>query len=486
MKNNHKVYLLMMFSILLTTGCEKYLDQQPDDRTELNSPVKVAELLATAYPKASYITFAESMSDNAGDKGTEGTDLANFQSWQFIDQTNVLIDTPPFYWNACYAAIAAANHALEAIENATDKSAYMASKGEALVARAYAHFMLVTFFAKPYDQATADSDPGIPYVTAPQKTVEGNYSRGTVASVYANIEKDLLEGLPLIRNNSYRVPKYHFTTQSANAFATRFYLFKKDYQKVIDYANAAFPDATIIDNLRSWNTTYSLLGYLELQSIYTNSTEPANLLLQEANSIWGRSYALYKYSLNSAVRGAIFNAANNPTGKTLVMTTKIFGNELAYNIPKFREHFVQETISSNFGDPYNMVPLITAEEVLFNRAEANANLGNNAQAIADIDRYLSKRIINYSSTADKFTETKATTFFGAPVKDALIKTVINFKRQEFVHEGLRWLDLIRLKMPVVHFNANGQIVKTLAPEDKRRVLQIPQEAIAIGLTPNPR
>lgn len=488
MKSN-KIFLYATLSALfLSTGCKKFLEHQPDDRTELNNPVKVAELLANAYPHANYITMAESMSDNAGDKGGTNRSLPNSLAWAYTDQIDATsIDTPPFYWNACYKAIAAANYALEVIENSPDKAAYSASKGEALVARAYAHFMLVTFFAKPYDASTSASDLGIPYVTAPQKTVEGNYNRGTVASVYANIERDLVDGMPLIRNNSYKVPKYHFTTQAAHAFATRFYLFKKEYQKVIDHANAIFSGNTIVDNLRPWNGSYSVLGYYELQALYTNSIEPANLLLQEANTYWGRSYAGYNYGLSSAVRANVFNAGANPTGKALAMTSKIFGgNETVYNIPKFREHFVKETISSNFGDTYNMVPLFTSEEVLFNRAEANANLGNNTQAIADLDFYLSKRIMNYSATADKFSEAKATAFFGTPVKDALIKTVLNFKRQEYMHEGLRWLDLVRLKLPVVHLNAGGQIVETLSPEDNRRVVQIPQEAIASGLTPNPR
>ncbi len=492
MKKHNILTTIAIFGLILFSGCEKFLEQQPDDRTELNSPVKVAELLANAYPHGNYITMAESMSDNAGDKGTGGRDLPNSLAWAYSDQIDASSeDTPPFYWNSCYKAIAAANYALETIGKAGNTPAYSASKGEALVARAYVHFMLVTFFAKAYDPATAATDLGIPYITAPQKIVEGTYSRGTVASVYANIEKDLTEGLPLIKNESYRVPKYHFTTQAAHAFAARFYLFKKEYQKVIDHADAVFSTATIAANLRPWNTVYNALGYYELQALYTNSTETANLLLQEANSYWGRSYASYNFGLSSAIL-PIFNAANNPAKKALAMSSKIFGgNETVYNIPKFREHFVKETISATFGNGYNMVPLFTAEELLFNRAEAYANLGTpagNSQAIADIDAYLSKRIINYSVTADKFTELKATTFFPAPatLKDALVGSILNFKRQEFMHEGLRWLDILRLKIQVKHTSTDGKIDVTLAPDDPRRVVQIPQDAVAAGLAPNPR
>ncbi|QPH38516.1 RagB/SusD family nutrient uptake outer membrane protein [Pedobacter endophyticus] len=492
MKRNKIFIYIACSALILSSGCKKFLEHQPDDRSELDDPVKVAELLANAYPHGNYITMAESMSDNAGDKGTTRRSLPNSLAWNYEDQVDATSgDTPPFYWNSCYKAIAAANYALEAIDKAGNTSQYAASRGEALVARAYAHFMLVTFFAKAYDPATAASDPGVTYVTLPQKVVEGDYNRGTVASVYDNIKKDLEEGLPLINNNSYRVPKYHFTTQAAHAFATRFYLFKRDYQKVIDHANALFPGDTVSDQLRPWNTNYYKLGYYELQAIYTNSTEPANLLLQEAESVWGRSYGGYNYGLSSAVRATVFNAANNPTGKALAMSTQVYGGtEIVYNIPKFREHFVKQSISANFGDAYNMVPLLTSEEVLFNRAEANAMLNttdSRAKTIADLDIYLSKRIVGYSATSDKFTESKATDFFSTlTVKDALVATILNFKRQEYMHEGLRWLDIVRLKIPIEHNSLDGKIKISLGANDLRRVVQIPQDAVAAGLAANPR
>jgi hypothetical protein len=489
MKRNRVFIYIAVSGLVLSMGCKKFLEHQPDDRSELNSPVKVAELLANAYPHANYITMAESMSDNAGDKGVKDRVLPNSMAWNYIDQIDAdSKDTPPYYWNSCYKAIAAANYALEAIDKAGNTAAYSASKGEALVARAYVHFMLVTFFAKAYDPATAASDPGIPYVTLPQKTVEGNYTRGTVESVYANIEKDLTEGLPLIKDQSYTIPKYHFTTVAAHAFATRFYLFKRDYLKVIDHANAIFPGTMISDNLRKWNTVYNLLGYYELQALYTNSTEASNLLLQEAKTDWGAKFAGYNYGLSSAVKATVFDAGNNPTKKALAMNTKVYGgNETVYNIPKFREHEVKLTVSATTGDPYNMIPLFTAEEVLFNRAEANAMLGNSAQTVADLDIYLSRRIVSYSATADKFSTAKATAFFPTlSVQDALVGTILNFKRQEYMHEGLRWLDIVRLKIPIVHTVFNGQSSIALGADDPRRLIQIPQDAVAAGLAANPR
>lgn len=91
--------------------------------------------------------------------------------------------------------------------------------------RAYAHFLLVNTFCQPYRKSSASSDMGIPYVEEPETVIGKQYDRGTVASVYEKIARDIEEGFPLINDNSYAVPLYHFNKRAAAAFACRFYLF---------------------------------------------------------------------------------------------------------------------------------------------------------------------------------------------------------------------------------------------------------------------
>ncbi|MFR4236410.1 MAG: RagB/SusD family nutrient uptake outer membrane protein [Alistipes onderdonkii] len=75
----------------------------------------------------------------------------------------------------------------------------------ALICRAYAHFVLVNVFCQHYDPAHPD-DLGIPYMEK-ETELDPKYERGTVAEVYAKIEKDIEEGLPLINDVIYSVPK---------------------------------------------------------------------------------------------------------------------------------------------------------------------------------------------------------------------------------------------------------------------------------------
>lgn len=486
-----KILIYAFFlSVVSLTGCKKYLDKEPDNRTQITTPEQIGQLLATAYPHGSYILFTESMSDNAEDKGSGGTgydfvDRINRQSyrWQVVESSPDDLDSPDFYWNACYKAIAAANQALEYINASPNQPQVAAHKGEALVARAYSHFMLVTLFAKAYDPATAASDPGIPYVTAPEKTILAKYERKTVAYVYEMIEKDLKEGLPLINDQIYgTAPKFHFNRKAAAAFAARFYMFKQDYPSVITYATQALGSVPT-ESLRNWNTTLTNLQYYELEAEYTKSTERGNLLLQEANSIWGRAYASLRFGMGQEVANKII-LSRNVTG--WVYAYDMYGaNPTVYNIPKFYEHFVRENLNANSGDPYNTVPLLTSEEALLNRAEAYIRQNNPNAAIADMNAFISKNIDSYDPSTDNVNQQKIVAYYGGSASSAMIQAVLDFKRAFFLHEGLRWFDILRLKIPVVHFTEEGERLE-LTPDDKRRILQLPVLTKQAGLEPNAR
>jgi hypothetical protein len=71
------------------------------------------------------------------------------------------------------------------------------------------------------------------------------------------------------------------------------------------------------------------------------------------------------------------------------------------------------------------------------------------------------------------------------IKAALINTVLDFKQAEFIQEGMRWFDVLRYKIPIVHTNVAGES-ETLTPDDPRRLFQLPQEVKLAGLELNPR
>jgi len=485
--------IIFFLSAFLATGCNKFLDKEPDNRAKLNSPQKVAQLLGSAYPKANYQAMGELSSDNAGDIGTNALDVPD---WITLDAdlffyrdnkgSGTNEDTPEGYWFGCYKAIAATNLALEAISQASNPDDYKAYKGEALVARAYSHFMLVNFFSKFYNETTSSSDPGIPYITEPETISIKQYERKTVQYVYDMVEKDLLEGLPLLDDNAYSVPKFHFNKAAANAFAARFYLYKKDYPKVIQYAQAAVSENTFASNLRPWNTTYSTLpinGNGSLQQVYSKSTETANLLLTETNSWWFIISVQGRY-------GATTSIVNNVTGDE-----PIAGGSWAFSsafitsghpfVPKIDLYFVETSLGSGIGDGWQMVPLFTVEEVLFNLAEAYTYSGLTDNAINLLNVYLSKRISQYTAS-DNITATKIKAHYNvSDIKQGLIYTLLDYRKIEFIHEGMRWFDILRYGIEVTHQSLDGTTV-VLTKDNPHRVFQIPPTAEQSGIQLNPR
>jgi starch-binding outer membrane protein, SusD/RagB family len=479
------ILYISTFSLVALTGCDNYLDTVPDNRTDINTPEKISEVLVGAYPTGSYHAFCEIMSDNVEDNYNNATPSQIYSKpyfWEDVLQLDQ--DSPQNYWVSCYSAIAAANQALESIKILGDTPNLKPQKGEALVARAYSHFMLVSLFSKFYDPATAANDLGIPYITEAEKVVIKQYDRSNVKAVYEKIEKDLTEGIPLISDQAYKVPAFHFNKNAAYAFASRFYLYKRDYDKVIEYANKVAGTTGFAINLRNWNTNYAQKSFTIIRTEYSQATEKANLLLAETGSYWGRFWAAgLRYGLNINT-GRTLYFGTNPAGGSFAYS--LFGGENGVYLPKYNELFVRVSAGANIGNGYCMNPLFTTEEVLFNRAEAYLYKGDGTNCLVDLNTFLSLRIANYTPASHTLTIAKNNAYYGTTNSGgALLQTIIDYRRREFMHEGMRWFDLLRYKIPVTHKNQDGTS-QTLAADDKRKVLQIPQESSLSGMPLNPR
>ncbi|MEW4924428.1 RagB/SusD family nutrient uptake outer membrane protein [Algibacter sp. 2305UL17-15] len=495
-KINFNLIKLLVF-VLLVSSCNDILDETPDNRTTIDSAEKIGELLVGAYPDAAYVPFLEPMSDNADDKGPSAENIRvneEMYFWNDINDTDT--ETPTYYWNRAYKAIAQANQALASIEELGGGEALNHLKGEALICRAYAHYMLVNIFSKAYNPSTAGSDLGIPYVTEPETVLLGDYERGTVENVYANIREDLEVGLPLIKDD-YDVPAFHFTKRAAHAFASRFYLNTAEWQKVIDHSTLALGvgDASV---LRDWENEYRPRTYSEQQLRFASSTqEPANLLLVSAVSIYSvNAYATSRYQLSEALVDVIFPAANG-TGQP--WSYVIYGSgDLVNNIPKFQDFFKVTNQAANIGTYYTGYVLFSTDEALLNRAEAYAMLGELDKATDDINLSYSVKTREYIAAFDELDPTDVQTrfavadtslytpFYTIPTESlAFVNAVLTIRRTIFYAEGLRWFDNKRHNMVINHRDFFGNVV-TLPKGDNRRQLQIPESAQSFGIQQNPR
>ena len=523
---------LMLASVAILASCSDQLDTLPDNRTTLDTPKKIAGLLVTAYPDRTPTLFNEWMSDNTdymgaqNSQGNRGGDQYFF--WQ--EQTEGGNDSPEQVWMLYYEGVYKANEALAAIEEqgGPKNDILRNSKGEALLIRAYDHFILANEFCRPYNGKTSTKDAGLYYATgiADFSAAAEQSNRGTVADVYAKIAADIEAGIPLL-NDTYEVPKYHFNKQAAYAFATRFYLYYEKWEKAKEYA----------DKLLGSNPAASLRDYRALQAMplskseqavkiaeaYCSASADCNLLVQTSVSNAGMALAPWltskRYTLTNYLSETELFQSNNIWGTSSNLIWKPFtvnqGESNFALLMKLPREFEVVNTTTGTGYLHTLNVDFTMDEALLNRAEAEIMLGQNDAACADMTIWMK----NFFNTNVTLTPTSVQTYFktvsyayadaakmvpsfkkhisprftiGAEgsVQESLLQCLLNFRRIETVHQGMRWMDIRRynIEIPRRLIGANGKPSKNLdwlEKDDPRQVVQIPQSIREAGVAGNP-
>ncbi|MDN5288116.1 MAG: SusD family protein [Mucilaginibacter sp.] len=144
--------------------------------------------------------------------------------------------------NVCNVVLAKADQA------SGDRTKAAQLKAEAYILRAYFHYLLVNFYAKAYNPATAATDGGIPYVKE-DNLINVPNKKSTVAEVYANIVADINAGLAL--NSLPAVPANNMRTGLGFAYAVKaqVLLAMRNYTGALTAANASLAiNSTVIDD----------------------------------------------------------------------------------------------------------------------------------------------------------------------------------------------------------------------------------------------
>lgn len=518
---------MVLFAGFAFTACDDYLDENPDNRTEIDTEDKVVSLLVSAYPNTSYAIVNECMSDNTDDMGSRYTaydDRFVSQAYNWMDITETDNDDLRILWTYCYSAISAANHALEAIEElgGANSTTLREAKGEALLCRAYGHFLLVNEFCLNYNESTSNTDLGIPYITEPEKELNPQYERGTVAEVYEKIEKDIEEALPLIGDTHYTQPKYHFNKQAAYAFAARFYLFYEKWDKAVAYANSSL-GTNAKSLLRDWDEmeSYGITDDLDPRNnLFIDASAKCNFLNVTAISAAGLFFSNYgyitKYSHNSFISKNETLEANNLWGSysmmrclPLVFKGGAMDRTLVAKTPMM---FEVNDVVSNTGYYHTVGVPFRADITLLERAEAYIMLKEYDKACDDLTMWMQnwttstktltpQNIKSYYDAMAYYTSTSPTQkrhLYPAFAIDAegseqesLLQCVLNFKRLETIHEGYRWFDVKRYGINITRRTMNSESepqtrTDSLGTNDLRRAAQLPFDVLSAGMTPNPR
>jgi hypothetical protein len=120
-------------------------------------------------------------------------------------------------------------------------------KAEAYILRAYFHYLLINFYAKAYNPATAATDGGIPYVKEDNKLISANL-KSTVAEVYANILSDIDAAIALNSLATIPINNMRAGLGFAHAVRAKVLLSMRNYPGALAAANASLAiNSTVID-----------------------------------------------------------------------------------------------------------------------------------------------------------------------------------------------------------------------------------------------
>ena len=519
--------ITLALALPLLSSCNAFLSENPDSNlVDPATPTQVQKLLIGAYPTSSISYLSELSSDNILDDGVNNPNTSTFVEdaayWKPIRNADDLYDAPYKIWKGCYYAVAMSNEVIQRVASLglTDDVS-MVSKGEALVARAWAHFQLANVFCLPYDPQTSSKDLGIPYVAERVVSLQPDYPRGTLAETYQHIASDLTAGIALLErypsNYSEDLKKFHFGTTSAYAFAARFYLYYQNWAKAEEYATKVLGSNPALV-LRDWSAFRAIPRTDQAYGLaYYDTKLPANLLSVS-------TYSTFHWQITNGTNyyNSRFTHAKELTQNETLSTQNIWGKDDAYLFAPFVyvEGNINKTVQPKFptfpsSSYQTMDTPFTTDETLLVRAEARILQKKYDEGIADLNLWTSRYLNDGNDPSNPrkktFTKDEIVTFYNkinydsktlptlkkklnphfaiTGVEEALLHHVLQCRRILTIHEGLRWQDVKRYGITVyrrINKNSNYIFAGQLESRDARQAIALPQQAVKGRIVQNPR
>ncbi len=356
-------------------------------------------------------------------------------------------------WAAQYKQIYWSNLVVDGVlssEGGTDaqKRAVWAS---ALVFRADNYLNLVNMYARQYDAATADREPGVPLQLS--TSFINSLPRATVAQVYKQVLDDLNQALPYLADR----PDYVSNPSKMGAYGilARTYLNMRDFDKAYAYADSALSLRNTLLDLNTYTNGANLIGKLN---------DPEVLFLRKSTATL---FAI-------PVSPELINIMGTKDLRYSVLTASTSG-VYGFSVPTNRAYFRGRKTAD--GGQVQVGP--TVPEMMLIKAEVDARKGNAQAAITLINDLRKKRF----ATQDYQPLTSAS-------GDAMA-LVIKERRIEFMCTGQRWFDMRRYDID----NLTGTITKqfkgqtfSLTPGSNRYMYPIAPKYIGFNpeIVQNPR
>lgn len=394
-----------------------------------------------------------------------------FSTASTYNDRNTNYANPYERWAMFYNQIKACNDLLDQIPAETDNVKLKQYKGIAKAVRAWDYLILVQYYAKTY--VGHQNDPAVPlYISKNEEGyAELGTARQTVETIYNKIDKDLAEAAEAL-DGFVRNDKTFINQAVVYGLQARVALIKNKWseaetlaQKAIDAAaEEGIEPASIADMSKVGQMFFSLN---ENNWMWGMSFALSNIPSDGEYETWVSqisSLASYSYTTETGS----YRAINSRLWKSIPDTDvrKGWWVDEQLNSPLLKGlQWSNSGESANVGQacgnliefiPYTNVkfgvyngelgtthtcadfPFMRVEEMYLIKAEAQAQQGNNSEAAATLESFV---------TAYRDPSYKVAT---APVSN-LLDEIWRQRRIELWGEGFAMADVMRLKKPVVRF-----------------------------------
>lgn len=460
--------LALTMATVLFAGCKKE-NLEPIPQTALSdlvafqTPERVAQLVNGMYAAVKtgqfyggrYIVYNEVRGEDHLNQTQNG--VTAFQTWNFTvtPTTNEVQNL----WGAAYQAVNRINVVLQGLETSpiSDdlKNQY---RGEARFLRGLTYFALVTTYGRPYWDGNGDK-PGVPLYLEPQTSSGSNdKERATVAQVYTQILDDLNfaeTNLPASYTNAaLNLTRAHKNT--AIAFKTRVLLSMRRYADVITEANK------IVSATAPFRATSGVQHQLNATAASLYGAAPSG-----TEVIFGFPFTTLDLPGTQNSLNQYYSPSPGGNGDYSLNPAGIVANT-SWTTTDARRSFIgtsgTRTILRKFTANTDFVPVIRYAEVMLNLAEAIARTSTavDVRALALVNAVRQR--------SDPGTVLVAATQAG------LIDLIMTERRIEFLGEGLRALDIMRLGLP---FPAKG-VAPAIAPNDAQYIWPVPLSELLVN------
>jgi tetratricopeptide (TPR) repeat protein len=320
-------YILIAILPLTLGACSKFTEITPKGSNLLTKVSDLDLLLNFNFGQVAYFKFDDVntiINDNypyaknilsiiAGTKAS--LDYAQVTYDESVDRKT--LTTSDARYTGLYAMIVNIDNSILAKVDAASGDQALAGriKAEALVQRAYYHYILVNLHAKAYDPATASTDGGIAYVT--DIDVSKVKAKLTVAEVYKRMLDDVNAALAL--NTLPQTPSNNMRPGLAFAYAVkaRILLAMRDYPNALEAANASLAINSNIEDQRLLLATGFSAGVSRAPMTATDNLFYA-AFANSGPALWSFSteFAAKYFEpgtiINNSLPSGVFYPGNNP------------------------------------------------------------------------------------------------------------------------------------------------------------------------------